>query len=175
MHACIASYAKEETSDPVGRGQGWFTHPIAASLMFFKSTALVFLGRMLPTSRAANPNCMTVLDVKNTPSVTANSKERRRHRNQTYNDVTYGLVVTHKITHPQDRFSKLGYSPPTQHDDSSTNRHVFGRLSARSFPTTPCLISALILMWSKRAMKIGPGCVLSCLTYGSCDVVTASH
>lgn len=34
-------------------------HPIALSEMFFSSTALVFLGRMLPTSSAAKPNCIT--------------------------------------------------------------------------------------------------------------------
>ena len=32
---------------------------------------------------------------------------------------------------------------------------------------TPYLISTLILMWSNRALKIGPGGVLSCVTHGS--------
>ena len=53
----------------------------------------------------------------------------------------------------------------TQHD-SNTNRHVFGKLSARSFQRPPCLISTLILMCSNRALKIGPGGVVSCVTYG---------
>ena len=31
---------------------------------------------------------------------------------------------------------------------------------------TPYLVSTLILMWSNRVLKIGPGGVLSCVTYG---------
>ena len=35
------------------------------------------------------------------------------------------------------------------------------------FPRTPCSGPTNVLMWTNRALKIGPGGVLSCATYGN--------
>ena len=62
-----------------------------------------------------------------------------------------------KISHPLERFSKLGLLRTKY--DSKTNWHVFGQLPARSSfqrQTAPCSGRNLFLLWSNRAVKLGP-------------------
>ena len=62
-------------------------------------------------------------------------KKREHHQ---ITDASNNYRMLHKITHPQDRFSKLGYSAHPARFQYQRAR--FRKDVGEIFPTTPCLI-----------------------------------